>query len=269
MPGFDAPNWGGMLAPDLSLAESFLRGTLVYFGILVIFRLVLKRQAGGVGLPDIMLVVLVSECVSSSINAEAKSVANGLVAVAAMMFWSFAIDWASFHWPWLRRQLEPKPLELVRDGKKIEQNMRAEQVTDEELVEQLRLNGVEDVSRVKVAYIESCGGVSVIPKEEPQPPEQPNAAQETSPTGPPTASDGVPDFERTMKHFLSAAAELRAAVEWHDARAAEHRRAAKEMRDTLAHHGLRGRKWLEHDDHPADEPGGQTVGRNGVHPADQ
>ena len=261
MTGFEMPEWGGMFVPDVSLVESFLRGTAVYFGILILFRVVLKKQAGGVGLPDVMLVVLVSECVSSAINADAKSVPNGLASVAALLFWSYAIDWVSYHSPWLRRQLEPKPITLIRDGRVVEENMRKEQMTEEELDEQLRQNGVEDPSQVKRAVIEGSGGVSVIPRddsggEKPPAPNTEEAAEgrEADPANEP------PDVDRAIAHFLTAAKKLRAAVEWHDERAAEHRRAAHAARELLSRHGLRGRKWLDH----AGEPQGDEKPSEGV-----
>ncbi|MBX9583002.1 MAG: DUF421 domain-containing protein [Gemmataceae bacterium] len=197
MKGLRLPEWDRVFVPDLSLAESLLRGTLVYFGILVLFRVVLKRQNGGVGLPDVMLAVLVSECVSSSINANANSVPNGLAAVAAMLFWSYVLDWATFRWGWLRRRLESPPTPIVVDGRVLRENLRAELLSDDELHEQLRLNGVADPARVKAAFVESGGEVSVIPDDGPG-------------WG---AGDGPPDFDRALANFLAAARELQAAAE--------------------------------------------------------
>ena len=84
-----------------------------------------------------MLVVLVSECVSAALSAEAKSVPNGLAAVAALLFWSFALDRLGHRWPWFQRLLEPEPLPLVRDGKPLRENLDRERITDEELEAQL------------------------------------------------------------------------------------------------------------------------------------
>ena len=194
MKAFGRPEWDQMFVPDLALAESFLRGTLVYFGILILFRVVLKRQAGGVGLPDIMLAVLVSECVSSSINANANSVPNGLAAAGALLFWSYAIDRAAYRWPWLARRLDPPPVPLIEDGRLLRENMARERVTEAELCEHLRLNGVDDPAKVKSARIEAGGAVSVIEKE----------------NGP---ADGTPpDFARALERFLAAARELEAAA---------------------------------------------------------
>ncbi|MBX9626165.1 MAG: DUF421 domain-containing protein [Gemmataceae bacterium] len=266
MKGLELPAWDQVFVPDLSLAESFVRGTLVYFGILLLFRVVLKRQAGGVGLPDIMLAVLVSECVSSSINANANSVPNGLAAVGAMLFWSYALDWATHRWPRLRRRLESGPVVLIRDGRPVKENMDRERVTEDELCEQLRLNGVDDPAKVKEARIESGGEVSVIEKDEgakdgPRFAANPGRERGGNEQG---ADDHrppePPDFDRAVGRFLAAAEELRAAVDWHAARAAEHRKKADAARQALARHGVRGRKWLataadppsavRHDPHP-------------------
>lgn len=167
MSGFEAPQWAQMFAPDLSLAESFLRGTVVYFAVLILFRVVLKRQTGGLGAPDVMLIVLVSECVSPALSADAKSVPNAIIAAGALLFWTYTLDRLERHWPWLQRRLEPAPVKLIGYGELLCENMAKEGVTEEELLAQVRQNGLDDPKRVRAAFIESDGSVSVIPDDEP------------------------------------------------------------------------------------------------------
>ncbi|MBA4062685.1 MAG: DUF421 domain-containing protein [Isosphaera sp.] len=171
MKAFEAPEWAQVFVPDASLVETFLRASVVYLSLLVLFRVILKRQSGTIGLPDVMLVVLVSECVSPALTAQANSVPNGLAAVLALLFWNFALDRAAARWAWLRRLLEPRPVQLVRDGEPLRENMAAEGITDDELEAQLRGQGIDDVGKVKAAFIESEGTVSVIPKADPPPAE--------------------------------------------------------------------------------------------------
>jgi uncharacterized membrane protein YcaP (DUF421 family) len=170
-----------------------------------------------------MLVVLVSECVSSALSSEAKSVANGIAAVGALLFWSFVLDRLGHRWPWFQRLLEPQPVVLVEEGKPNRDNLDREGITDEELLAQVREHGIDDLNRVKSAILESEGTVSVIPMES-------------------RAANGSParraDLERSVKRFLSVADELRAAIEWHERSAADHRAAAKMTRELLNRHGL-------------------------------
>lgn len=169
MPGLETPQWAQVFVPDASLAESFLRGTVVYFAVLILFRVVLKRQTGGLGMTDVLLIVLVSECVSPALSAESKSVPNALVAVGALLFWTYALDRLERHWPWLQRRLEPLPVKLIANGALLHENMAREGVTEEELLSQVRQNGIDDPKKVKAAFIESDGSVSVIPAESPAP----------------------------------------------------------------------------------------------------
>jgi uncharacterized membrane protein YcaP (DUF421 family) len=229
MRAFDLPDWGGVFVPDGSLVESFVRGTAVYFAVLVMLRVVLRRQAGGMGLSDVLLVVLVSECVSPALSAETRSVPNGLAALTALLVWSYALDWATDRWKWLRRHLDPPSVELVRDGAKLSDALRKQHVTDDELMSQLRLNGVDDLARVKVVTLEPDGEISVVTRDAPAP----------EPT-PPEAGD-PPNLDEALKRFLAAAGDVRAAVAWHDDRAAAHRRAAAEARAALVRHGVRPR----------------------------
>jgi uncharacterized membrane protein YcaP (DUF421 family) len=232
MAAFGAADWAAVFVPDASLLESFVRGSVVYLSIIILFRVVMRRQGGSIGLPDIMLVVLVSECVSVALSAEAKSVPNGLAAVAALLFWSFVLDRLGHRWPWFQRLLEPEPLPLVRDGKPLHENLNSEGITDEELEAQLRLNGVEDVAKVKLATLEADGEVSVVPK---QGKAQPACA---------TCRSESLDLDGAAKHFEEAAEKLRAAVARHEEHAADHKAAAKAARELLAHHGIRPAKFL-------------------------
>jgi hypothetical protein len=51
----------------------------------------------------------------------------------------------------------------------------------------------------------------------------------------------MPDLDEALKRFLAAAGDVRAAVAWHDERAAAHTRAAAAARAALARHGVRPR----------------------------
>ena len=113
---------------------------------------------------------------AAALSAEAKSVPNGLAAVSALLFWSYVLDRLGHRWPWFQRLLEPAPLPIVRDGKPIRENLDAEGITDEELKAQLRENGIDEVSRVKLATVESDGSVSVVPKDDCEPPGETPAA---------------------------------------------------------------------------------------------
>lgn len=64
--------------------------------------------------------------------------------------------------PAIDRLVSPQALPVVRNGRLLRRNMRAEFLTEDELERQLRLEGIQDLSEVKVASIEGAGSLSVV-----------------------------------------------------------------------------------------------------------
>jgi uncharacterized membrane protein YcaP (DUF421 family) len=56
---------------------------------------------------------------------------------------------------------------IVRDGRILRRQLEREKISEEELMGELRNHGVDDVSRVRAAYIESDGTISVMTRGRP------------------------------------------------------------------------------------------------------
>lgn len=161
---FSAPDWKHMFAMDTPLLEIFIRGSLIYLGIFILLRFVLKREAGTLGMTDLLVVVLIADAAQNGMAADYKSVTDGLLLVSTILFWSWALSWFAYRNKTLGRLIHPPPLTLIKDGKANQRNLRHELITHEELISILRLHGVEKVEEVAAARMEGDGQVSVIPK---------------------------------------------------------------------------------------------------------
>lgn len=155
-------DWQGIFIPTISLIELVIRGTLMYFVLFGLLRLVLKRQAGGIGTTDVLVIVLLAEVAGKGFTVDYTSVVEGTVIIATVLFWSFVLEWAGHRYPAVERILRAQTLMLIQNGKMLRKNMRAELVTSEELMAQLREQGIEDCSQVKKAYMEADGKISVV-----------------------------------------------------------------------------------------------------------
>jgi uncharacterized membrane protein YcaP (DUF421 family) len=158
-------DWGAVFWPDHPLLETVLRGSLTYLGIIVLLRIGLKRQAGSMGLGDMLLVVLIADASQNAMIGDANSWPNGLVLVATLIGWNYAIDWLTYYSPKMRKLLEPEPAVLIVDGQVQRESLKKEGITDEELEAHLRLKGIDDVREVREARLESEGNFSVIRRE--------------------------------------------------------------------------------------------------------
>lgn len=68
------PDWQSMFDPTLPLLELFIRGTVSFLALLALMRIVGQREAGGLGITDVLLVVLVAEAAAPGLHGDAQSV---------------------------------------------------------------------------------------------------------------------------------------------------------------------------------------------------
>ena len=161
-------DWKAVFVPSVSLAEIVLRGTFVYLFLFFVLR-VLRREAGALGISDLLVVVIIADAAQNAMGSEYKSVTEGAVLVGTIAGLDYLVDWVGYKFPAARPWLRPAPLALVKDGQMLKRNMRREMITEEELKAQLREQGVERVEDVKKCYLEGDGHISVIEKDRPSP----------------------------------------------------------------------------------------------------
>jgi uncharacterized membrane protein YcaP (DUF421 family) len=155
-------NWSQMFLPGTPVLEIFLRGTVMYLALFLLLRFVLKRESGTVGITDLLVIVLIADAAQNAMADDYKSLPDGLLLVATIVLWAYFLNWLAYRVPFIQRLLVAPPLELVRDGRELPRNLRRELVTHEELISQLRLQGIETLQDVKKAYMEPDGRISVI-----------------------------------------------------------------------------------------------------------
>ena len=157
-------DWRAVFIPSIHVGEIFLRGSLIYLLLFLLLR-IFRRQAGALGLSDLLVVVLIADAAQNAMASEYKSITEGAILVGTIFFWDYFLDWLGFRVPFLRRLLRPRALLLIENGRLLRRNMRQEMITAEELMGQLREEGLDRVEEVKKCYLEGDGRISVIKKE--------------------------------------------------------------------------------------------------------
>lgn len=161
----DDINWGRLLDPTHSLLNAVARGTIVYLALFAVLRVTHNRQSGNIGLSDLLLITLTTGAVQNSMVGDGKSLTEGGVVAGTIFFWSYALNWLAFRFPRLRWLAKSRPRAVIEDGNILHLGLRRELLTKDDLMAQLREQGVEDVSAVQKAYIEANGALSVIMRE--------------------------------------------------------------------------------------------------------
>ena len=126
-------DWAWLVDFKVPAWELILRGSAIYWFLFLIFRLVLRRDVGAVGVADVLLVVLVADASQNAMTGGYTSVAEGAVLVATLIGWNLLLDWMAYRFPWAYRLVEPPPLLLIRGGRVQHKNLRSEMITLAEL----------------------------------------------------------------------------------------------------------------------------------------
>jgi uncharacterized membrane protein YcaP (DUF421 family) len=164
----------------MPIVELFVRGSVMFWFLVLVFRVVLRRDVGSMGMTDFLFVVLLGDAAQNGMIGDATSATDAVVLISTLVFWNVAIDWATWRWPSLEKLFAARRLTLVRNGKRNRRNMRREFISDAELMSKVREEGLEDLSKIKAMYLESDGEISLIrrpvaeddPKKLPTPPER-------------------------------------------------------------------------------------------------
>jgi uncharacterized membrane protein YcaP (DUF421 family) len=144
-----------------SFLELFLRGSLLYLAILIMIRILPRRTGGELATMDLVFVLLVAEAAAHGFG-DYKSVSEAIIVVGTLMAWNYVINVASYYIPFVEKLVSAPAIQIIRDGKLLRRNMRREYLTEEELKDYIRKDGIEDVGNVKSAFIESDGKISIV-----------------------------------------------------------------------------------------------------------
>jgi uncharacterized membrane protein YcaP (DUF421 family) len=156
------PDIAGLLELSMNPLELVARGTLMYWFLFLLFRFVLRRDAGSIAIADVLLLVLIADASQNAMAGGYETVSDGIVLVLTIAGWNWLFDWLAYRFAWARRLLEAKPLMLVSAGKLNRRNLRKEMISQDELMAALREQGIEKLDQVKLATMESDGEISVI-----------------------------------------------------------------------------------------------------------
>lgn len=155
-------DWGNVFGVHMPLLELVVRGSVIYWFLFLVFRFVLHRDTGNLGVADMLLVVIVADAAQNGMTGEYTSVTEGIVLLSTILGWNWAIDYLAFRFRFLSRLTEPPPLPVIRHGQFVHANLRKQFITPEEVMAAVREKGIAHLREVRHAYLESNGAISVI-----------------------------------------------------------------------------------------------------------
>lgn len=89
----------------MPILDLILRGSLVYLLLFLFLRYVFKRGTGKLSIGYLLIIGLIADATQTAMSAGYTSLTDGLILVATIIFWSYALDWLAHHFPRLETLL--------------------------------------------------------------------------------------------------------------------------------------------------------------------
>jgi len=152
------------------MAIAFMRTVILYILIIAGVRLMGKRQVGELEPSELVVSLLIADLAAVPMQDFGIPLLTGIIPILVLLSMTLILSVLTMKFPSLRALLCGKPSIVVRDGRPDPREMRRNRLTVDELLEELRMNGYTDLTKIRYAILETNGQLSVLPYAAQQPP---------------------------------------------------------------------------------------------------
>jgi uncharacterized membrane protein YcaP (DUF421 family) len=145
--------------------ESVFRAVVIYLFLLLVVRITGRRLLAELTTFDFVLLLIISEATQQAMLGEDFSIINAWVVIATLCSLEIFLAAVKTRFPRVDRWLDGRPVLVVQDGRPLEDRLRAEGVTRDDVLTAAReAHGIETFDEVKHAVVEESGSISIVPK---------------------------------------------------------------------------------------------------------
>lgn len=153
----------------LGLVRTVAVGVPVYFGIILLLRITGKRALAKINAYGLVVTVALGSTLATTLMSKDVQLAEGLLAVGLLLGLQFIIAALVLRFPLFRRLVTQRPSLLLYRGELLEDELKSERVTREELEAAVRSSGHMSFTAIHAVVLETDGNFSVIVKDEGDP----------------------------------------------------------------------------------------------------
>lgn len=147
----------------------FIRALILYTIVIIVMRIMGKRQIGQLQPFELAIAIMISELAAVPMQDTGIPLINGIIPILTLLIAQIIISFVSLKSVKARGVICGRPSVLIENGKIVEENLRTELYTLNDLLEQLRIKDTPNIADVNFAILETNGQVSVIPKPDKRP----------------------------------------------------------------------------------------------------
>jgi uncharacterized membrane protein YcaP (DUF421 family) len=145
--------------------DSVLRALVIYFFLLLVFRINGKRSISQITMFDFVMLLIIGEAIQNAILGDDFSITNGMIVVVTLVLTDIIISFIKMKSPKLEKIIDGVPLILLDEGKVLKDRLRKSRVDEEDILEAAReAHGLERLDQIRYAILEKDGKISIIPR---------------------------------------------------------------------------------------------------------
>lgn len=146
-----------------------VRAAILYLLVVLIVRIMGKHQIGQLQPYELVITILISELAAVPMQDTDIPLINGIIPILTLLFIQISLSFLSLKSETARRIICGGPSVLIENGQIMEKELTRLRYSLNDLLEQLRLKNMPNISDVEYAILETSGKLSVIPKSQKRP----------------------------------------------------------------------------------------------------
>ena len=147
---------------NMDYIKIIFRMSFFYFFILIIYRMMGKREVGQLGIIDLIVSILIAELVVVSVEDPNVSIFYSIVPVICLVVLQMLLSYVSLKNSKIRELLDGKPSFIIKYGKVNYNEMIRQKYNLDDLLVQLREKGYRNIEDIEYAILENNGTLSVF-----------------------------------------------------------------------------------------------------------
>ena len=141
-----------------------IRAIALYVFVVFVMRMIGRRELSTLTPFDLVLLIVLGDAIQQGLTQDDYSVTGAVVAVSTLAVMQVTTSYIAYRVKPFRKVLKGEPIILIENGKLLNQNLRRERITADDVAEEMRTQQIAAFDQVQWAILESNGTISFIQK---------------------------------------------------------------------------------------------------------
>lgn len=142
-----------------------IKTILLYLFIIIAYRIMGKKEVGQLSIIDLIVSILIAELAAISIEQNDSSILVSIIPITCLVIIEVLFSYISLKYPKWRKIIDGNPIVIIKKGKLNFEAMKKLRYSLDDLISQLREQGIKNVEEVNYAVLENNGKLSIFEKE--------------------------------------------------------------------------------------------------------